>query len=220
MLKGDYVEKWYVKLLTVTSIKAIKCILPLLFDSPSYIQCNLNIQDLRFSWWCCRGFRPSGMWCCVTGWVILHLSKDCRPVIFKGQTVQKCGLLKALQSFERSYISHPVTASHARRLEFSNLNIVLLGWTNDVRSTPKTGSRPICIVAKRVFPCEHAYYTSDGIADIDAHSHADQTVKMCASNYFYWDTEDCSITHSHPYICERPLDDVGELLVTVIIQAA
>jgi len=35
VLQGDYVEKWYVKLRTVTSIKAIKCILPLLFDSPS-----------------------------------------------------------------------------------------------------------------------------------------------------------------------------------------
>jgi len=36
MLQGDYVEKWYVKLLTVTSIKAVKCILPFLFVSPSY----------------------------------------------------------------------------------------------------------------------------------------------------------------------------------------
>ena len=35
--KADYVKKLYVILLTVTSIKAIKCILPLLFDSPSYI---------------------------------------------------------------------------------------------------------------------------------------------------------------------------------------
>jgi len=37
-LQGDYVEKWYVKLFTVTSIKAVKCILPLLFDSPKYIR--------------------------------------------------------------------------------------------------------------------------------------------------------------------------------------
>ena len=35
VLQGDYVEK-YVKLLTVTSIKGVKCILPLLFYSPSY----------------------------------------------------------------------------------------------------------------------------------------------------------------------------------------
>jgi len=34
MLQGDYVEKWYVKLLTVTSIKAVKCILPLFFILP------------------------------------------------------------------------------------------------------------------------------------------------------------------------------------------
>ena len=37
VLQGDYLEKWYVKLLTFTSMKAVKCILPLLFDSPSYI---------------------------------------------------------------------------------------------------------------------------------------------------------------------------------------
>jgi len=34
VLQGNHVEK-YVKLLTVTSIKAVKCIFPLLFDSPS-----------------------------------------------------------------------------------------------------------------------------------------------------------------------------------------
>ena len=33
----DCVEKWYVKLLTVTCITAVKCSLPLLFDSPSYL---------------------------------------------------------------------------------------------------------------------------------------------------------------------------------------
>jgi hypothetical protein len=30
VLQGDYVEKWYVKLLTVTSITAVTCFLPLL----------------------------------------------------------------------------------------------------------------------------------------------------------------------------------------------
>jgi len=34
VLQGDYVEKWYVKLLTVTSIKAVKSILPLFFILP------------------------------------------------------------------------------------------------------------------------------------------------------------------------------------------
>ena len=37
VLQGDYVEKLYVKLLSVTCITAVKCILPLLFESPSYI---------------------------------------------------------------------------------------------------------------------------------------------------------------------------------------
>jgi hypothetical protein len=37
----DCVEK-YVKLLTVTSVTAVKCILPLLFDSPSYLFCFLS----------------------------------------------------------------------------------------------------------------------------------------------------------------------------------
>jgi len=37
VLQVDYVEKWYVKLLTVTSIKAVKFILLLFFDSPSYL---------------------------------------------------------------------------------------------------------------------------------------------------------------------------------------
>ena len=45
MLQGDYVEKWYVKLLTVTSIKAVKCILPLIFDSPSYIIYRVSISS-------------------------------------------------------------------------------------------------------------------------------------------------------------------------------
>ena len=35
VLQGGYVEKCYVKLLTVTSIKTVKRILPSLFDSPS-----------------------------------------------------------------------------------------------------------------------------------------------------------------------------------------
>ena len=37
VLQGGYVEKRYIKLFTVTSIKAVKCILPLLFDSPWYM---------------------------------------------------------------------------------------------------------------------------------------------------------------------------------------
>ena len=42
VLQGDYVEKLYVKLFTVTSIETVKCILPLLFDSPSYVSHKRN----------------------------------------------------------------------------------------------------------------------------------------------------------------------------------
>ena len=43
MLQGDYIEKWYVKLLTATAIKAVKYILPLLFDSSSYAEYGYEI---------------------------------------------------------------------------------------------------------------------------------------------------------------------------------
>ena len=45
MLQEDYVEKLYVKLLTVTSIKAVKCILPVLLDSHSYLY--LTIVEVK-----------------------------------------------------------------------------------------------------------------------------------------------------------------------------
>jgi hypothetical protein len=35
VLQGDYVEKWYVKLLTVTFIKAVKCFLSILRNAPA-----------------------------------------------------------------------------------------------------------------------------------------------------------------------------------------
>jgi len=46
VLQGDYVQKWYVKLLTVTSIKAVIYILLLLFDSPSYLRYLPNVPYL------------------------------------------------------------------------------------------------------------------------------------------------------------------------------
>ena len=44
----DYVEKSYVKLLTVTSVTAVECILPLLFDSPLYNGSQIYFSDLHF----------------------------------------------------------------------------------------------------------------------------------------------------------------------------
>jgi len=65
VLQGDCIEKWYVKLLTVTSIKAVKYILPLLFDSPSYMLfflphyflCHTHTEDgvcfmFEYIWFC------------------------------------------------------------------------------------------------------------------------------------------------------------------------
>ena len=58
MLQGDYVEKCYVKLLTVTSIKAVKCILPLLFDSERRL-CLFERKVLR----CIFGAKQeNGIW--------------------------------------------------------------------------------------------------------------------------------------------------------------
>jgi len=48
-LQGDYVEKRYVKLLTVASVKEVKCILPLLFDSPSYYKSVYNTAFILYT---------------------------------------------------------------------------------------------------------------------------------------------------------------------------
>lgn len=54
------------------------------------------------------------------------------------------------------------------------------------------GSRPICIVMKRKFPC---------------HERPDS---LCVADYFFWDSEDCATsTKGHSYICKRPYDDIG-----------
>ena len=58
MLQGDYVEKLYVQLLTVTSIKAVKCILPLLFDSPSYILTYFFIELVMLYYMNCVCLTP------------------------------------------------------------------------------------------------------------------------------------------------------------------
>ncbi|XP_068085129.1 uncharacterized protein [Anabrus simplex] len=74
------------------------------------------------------------------------------------------------------------------------------GWIGNKPNSPSVGDRPQCVVAKRVFPCIFSRFRA-------AHTH--ESEDLCEANYFYWDTEDCSLTHSHPYICERPHDDIG-----------
>ncbi|XP_076389775.1 uncharacterized protein LOC100879380 isoform X4 [Megachile rotundata] len=66
------------------------------------------------------------------------------------------------------------------------------GWTEDKKIPPFVGSRPLCLVMKRKFPC---------------HERPDS---ICVADYFFWDTEDCATSSKgHSYICKRPYDDIG-----------
>ncbi|XP_032680376.1 uncharacterized protein LOC116848411 isoform X2 [Odontomachus brunneus] len=65
------------------------------------------------------------------------------------------------------------------------------GWMNDTKP-PTLGSRPLCIVMKRKFPC---------------HELAEST---CVADYFFWDTEDCETSsRGHSFVCKKPYDDIG-----------
>ncbi|XP_023248280.1 uncharacterized protein LOC106641736 [Copidosoma floridanum] len=66
------------------------------------------------------------------------------------------------------------------------------GWMGDKKSVPLVGSRPVCIIMTRKFPC---------------HNYPD---KYCKTDYFFWDVEDCASSNKgHAYICERTYDDIG-----------
>ncbi|XP_076673301.1 uncharacterized protein LOC143371719 isoform X4 [Andrena cerasifolii] len=66
------------------------------------------------------------------------------------------------------------------------------GWMEDKKHPPFVGSRTLCIVMKRKFPC---------------HARPDS---ICVADYFFWDTEDCATSmKGHSYICKRPYDDIG-----------
>ncbi|XP_076288691.1 uncharacterized protein LOC143213077 isoform X2 [Lasioglossum baleicum] len=66
------------------------------------------------------------------------------------------------------------------------------GWMEDKKDPPTVGSRPLCIVMKRKFPC---------------HERPDS---LCVADYFFWDSEDCATsTKGHSYICKRSYDDIG-----------
>ncbi|XP_046418922.1 uncharacterized protein LOC124179001 isoform X6 [Neodiprion fabricii] len=66
------------------------------------------------------------------------------------------------------------------------------GWMQDERIPPSVGSRPVCIVMKRIFSC---------------HNRPD---KSCLSDYFFWDIEDCATSSKgHSYICKRVYNDIG-----------
>ncbi|XP_046614568.1 uncharacterized protein LOC124302404 isoform X6 [Neodiprion virginianus] len=66
------------------------------------------------------------------------------------------------------------------------------GWMQDERISPSVGSRPVCVVMKRIFSC---YNRPD---------------KSCLSDYFFWDIEDCATSSKgHSYICKRVYNDIG-----------
>ncbi|XP_015519041.1 uncharacterized protein LOC107223760 isoform X6 [Neodiprion lecontei] len=66
------------------------------------------------------------------------------------------------------------------------------GWMQDERIPPSVGSRPVCVVMKRIFSC---------------HNRPD---KSCLSDYFFWDIEDCATSSKgHSYICKRVYNDIG-----------
>ncbi|KAK2582941.1 hypothetical protein KPH14_009002 [Odynerus spinipes] len=66
------------------------------------------------------------------------------------------------------------------------------GWMEDRKLPPRVGSRPVCIIMKRKFPC------------------LNRPDSICVAEYFFWDVEDCaSSMKGHSYICKRPYDDIG-----------
>ncbi|KAJ8674874.1 hypothetical protein QAD02_010660 [Eretmocerus hayati] len=66
------------------------------------------------------------------------------------------------------------------------------GWTEDKKATPSVGSRPLCMIMSRKFPCHNRPEMS------------------CATDYYFWDVEDCATSNKgHYFICERPFDDIG-----------
>jgi len=64
---------------------------------------------------------------------------------------------------------------------------------NDTTHPPQLGSRPLCIVMKRKFPC---------------HARPEST---CGTDYFFWDVEDCtSSSKGHSFICKKPYENIGQ----------
>ncbi|XP_057337127.1 uncharacterized protein LOC130675448 isoform X3 [Microplitis mediator] len=66
------------------------------------------------------------------------------------------------------------------------------GWKDEKKIPPWAGSRPVCIIMKKKYPC---------------YNNPDST---CMSDYFFWDIEDCAASmKGHAYVCKRPYDDIS-----------
>ena len=70
----------------------------------------------------------------------------------------------------------------------------------DQKVPPWAGSRPVCVIMKKEFPC---------------HTRPEES---CTTDYFFWDVEDCaSSMKGHSYICERPYDDISKELKNKLV---
>ncbi|XP_031783436.1 uncharacterized protein LOC100120629 isoform X1 [Nasonia vitripennis] len=66
------------------------------------------------------------------------------------------------------------------------------GWEGDRKTAPFAGTRPVCIILTRKFPCH------------------DRQENHCKTDHFFWDVEDCASSNKgRAFICERAFEEIG-----------
>lgn len=82
---------------------------------------ELKTRDLRLSQRCCGSLKSSGTWHSVVAWVVPCVSKNYKPITFKGRSSWTAWHLqiKARSSFETSKATHPTTVSHRGSMDYS-----------------------------------------------------------------------------------------------------
>lgn len=83
------------------------------------------------------------------------------------------------------------------------------GWESNTPMSPQPQTmRALCVVLKRFYNCP-SKSTKVETTKQDLNTKQAEDVK-CDAEYFFWDTEDCgSLAPTHPYVCKRPVDDIG-----------
>ena len=81
-------------------------IFSVLLASLEYCVTTTTKHRRRSTW----GFRSSGVWCCVTGWVVLDAMEEPSASMFKGQWLD--AWKKALRPFEMLRTTNPITQYH------------------------------------------------------------------------------------------------------------
>nr|XP_018903702.1 PREDICTED: uncharacterized protein LOC109034806 [Bemisia tabaci] len=78
------------------------------------------------------------------------------------------------------------------------------GWEGGRSVAPKTqAGRGQCVIAQRHFPCP-----SSSSAPDQKKPHTPP--RLCDAEYYFWSTADCGeMSTKHPYVCKRPVDDIG-----------